>query len=154
MQVSGRMFSHGTLLFNSDIEIMLKAINPRKIKIESRAVQSVRSFVANIYELLPEIERIKELRQAILQGIFAPGQVQNYELSDNDWGQIHQISDERYKTWEWNVGRSPRFNVQKSERFSVGKVDLRIDVDKGLIQSVKIYGDFFGKKDVDILESL
>jgi lipoate---protein ligase len=150
----GRMFSHGTLLFNSNLEEMLKAINPRQLKIESRAVQSVRSFVANIQELQPEIKSIEELREAILHGIFESAPVKNYVLSGEEWGQVHQISNERYKTWEWNVGRSPRFNIQKSERFAIGKVDLRLDVDKGLIRGIKIYGDFFGKKEVDRLESL
>ncbi len=149
-----RMFSHGTLLFNTNMEMMLRAINPRQIKIESKAVQSVRSFVANIQELQPDIGSIKELRQAILQGIFSPGPVQRYVISDDDWSQIQRIAIDRYKTWEWNIGRSPRFNVQKSERYPVGKVDLRIDVNKGLIQGVKTYGDFFDKKEVDKLEAL
>ena len=57
-------------------------------------------------------------------------------------------------TWEWNVGRSPRFNVQKSERLPVGKVDMRIDVEKGIIQGIKIFGDFMGRQEVAELESL
>ncbi|MDX1413111.1 MAG: lipoate--protein ligase [Candidatus Promineifilaceae bacterium] len=150
----GRMFSHGTLLFNTDIEVMLKAINPRQIKIESKAVKSVRSFVANIQEIQPGIKNINRLKKSILEGIFAPKPVQRFELNKEDWQQIYEISEERYQTWEWNVGRSPQFNVQKSERFPIGKVDVRIDVKKGHIQGVKIYGDFFGKKDVDALEHL
>lgn len=150
----GRMFSHGTLLFDSNIEMMLKAINPRKITIESKAVQSVRSFVANIRELMPHIESTEKLQQALLSGIFAPGPIQHYNLSTKDWQQIQQISNERYKTWEWNVGRSPRFNVQKNAHFPMGKVDVHIGVNKGLIQDVKIYSDFFGKEDIDSLEAL
>ncbi len=149
----GRMFSHGTLLFNTDLEIMLKAINPRQVKIESSAVQSVHNFVANIQELQPQIGSIESLREAIIKGIFQSGPIEYYELSEADWGQIHRISRERYQTWEWNVGRSPRFNIQKSDRFAAGKIDLRIDVDKGLIRNIKIFGDFLGSQDVQELES-
>ena len=150
----GRMFSHGTLLFNTDIEFLVKAIKPRQVKIESKAVQSVRSFVANIHELQPKIKNIEELRQAILQGIFESGPIQSYVLSEKDWSQIQRLSSERYRTWEWNVGRSPRFNIQKSERFPAGKVEIRIDVDKGLVRSVEIHGDFLGKGEVDGLRAL
>ncbi|NCF66045.1 MAG: lipoate--protein ligase [Chloroflexi bacterium] len=149
----GRMFSHGTLLFDSDIAQMLKAINPRQLKIESKAVQSVRSFVSNIRELLPEDMTIVELKQAILASTFGRNKIPTYELSDGDKDRIRQISEDRYGTWDWNVGRSPRFNVQKSERFPVGKVDARIDVDHGYIRSIKIYGDFTGKLEIAELET-
>jgi len=59
---------------------------------------------------------------------------------------------QRYMTWDWNYGRSPAFNMQKSEKLPVGKLDARIDVDKGYIQAIKIYGDFSGQQDVAELE--
>ncbi len=149
----GRMFSHGTLLFDTNIAAMLKAINPRRVKIESKAVQSVRNYVSNIRELLPEDMTITELKQAILAGTFGGNQIPTHELSEEDWDHVRRISADRYGTWEWNVGHSPRFNVQKSERFAAGKVDARIDVDKGLIQSIKIYGDFAGKQEIAELEA-
>lgn len=68
---AGRMFSHGTILFDTSLENMLRAINPRQIKIESKAVQSVRSFVTNIREHLSEDMRIDELRQALLRAFLA-----------------------------------------------------------------------------------
>lgn len=148
----GRMFSHGTLLFDTNIAHMLKAINPRQVKIESKAVQSVRNYVSNIRELLPEDMTIMELKQAILASTFGQNGIPTHELSEGDWDQVRRISADRYETWEWNVGRSPRFNVQKSERFPAGKVDARIDVDKGLVQSIKIYGDFAGKQEIAELE--
>jgi len=150
---AGRMFSHGTLLFDTDLEKMLKAINPRQVKIESKAVQSVRNFVANIRELLPVDMDIQTLKGAILRGVFKMADIPTYNLSESDWEQIRTIAATRYQSWEWNIGRSPHFNVQKSERFPVGKLDVRIDVDKGRIQAAKIYGDFAGRRDVAGLEA-
>jgi len=147
------MFSHGTLLFDTDLEKMLKAINPRQVKIESKAVQSVRNFVANIRELLPVDMDIQTLKGAILRGVFKMADIPTYNLSESDWEQIRTIAATRYQSWEWNIGRSPHFNVQKSERFPVGKLDVRIDVDKGRIQAAKIYGDFAGRRDVAGLEA-
>lgn len=150
----GRMFSHGTLLFDSDLEEMLKAINPRQEQIESSAVQSVRNFVVNIRELLPQQMTIDELKQAIIDEVFGTFKYPTYDLEETDWEKIQLIVEERYSNWEWNFGRSPRFNVQKSERLPIGKIDLRIDVEKGHIKDMKIFGDFMGHRDINELESM
>lgn len=147
-----RMFSHGTILFDTDLEQMLRAINPRRQKIESNAVQSIRSFVANIRDLLPVDSDIQQLRRALLRGIFGAEPIPTYDLTVKDWEEIDRISAERYQSWEWNIGRSPQFNVQKSEQLPVGKIDVRIDVDEGRIQAVKIFGDFAGDRPIDDLE--
>ena len=122
------------------------------MKIESKSVQSVRSFVTNIREHLSEEMRIDQLRQALLAGIFGQDDIPAYPLTDSDWEQIREIATQRYMTWDWNYGRSPSFNIQKSEKLSVGKLDARIEVEKGLIQAIKIYGDFSGPQDVAKLE--
>ncbi len=148
----GRMFSHGTILFNTNLENMLRAINPRQVQIESKAVQSVRSFVTNVQEYLPKEMDIAALRDALLRGIFGSESVPVYALTDTDWEQIREIATQRYLTWAWNYGRSPAFNIQKSEKLPVGKLDARIAVEKGHIQAIKIYGDFSGQQDVAALE--
>lgn len=148
----GRMFSHGTLLFDTDLETMLKAINPRQVTIESKAVQSIRNFVTNIRELLPVESDIEQFKEALLRGIFGTADIPTYDLSAAEWAQVRAMAAERYETWAWNVGRSPRFNMQKSEKLPVGKIDARIEVDKGRIRAVKFYGDFTGKRDVADLE--
>ena len=148
----GRMFSHGTILFNTNLENMLRAINPRQVKIESNAVQSVRAFVTNIKEYLSDEMDIAALQQALLVGIFGQEDMPMYTLTAADWEQIREIAMQRYMTWDWNYGRSPTFNIQKSEKLPVGKLDVRIDVEKGHIQAIKIYGDFSGQQDVAELE--
>lgn len=152
----GRMFSHGTLLFDTSIEAMLRALNPRQVQIESKAVQSVRNFVTNISELLPQAMTIHELRQALLLGIFGvddAAAIPTYTFTDTDWTAIHQISTRRYANWDWNIGHSPRFDIQKSERLPVGKIDARISVENGRIQQIKFYGDFTGQRELAELET-
>jgi lipoate-protein ligase A len=149
---AGRMFSHGTILFDTNLENMLRAINPKQTQIESKAVQSVRSFVTNLREHLSEAMDIVELRQALLRGIFGGDDIPMYPLTNSDWEQIREIAVQRYMTWDWNYGRSPAFNIQKTEKLPAGKLDARIDVEKGHIQTIKIYGDFSGQRDVAELE--
>jgi lipoate-protein ligase A len=149
----GRMFTHGTLLFNSEMEHIVSALRVKKDKIESKGIKSVRSRVANISEFLTEKWTIEEFRSALLKFIFQGQEVTEYVLTEEDWENIHQLSKERYQNWDWNYGKSPKFNLQHSHRFPVGQIDVRLDVDKGVIENCKIYGDFFGVGDVSDIEN-
>ncbi len=150
----GRMFSHGTLLFDSEIEHVVSALNVKKDKIESKGIKSIRSRVANIKEFLKEEITIEQFRQLLLEAIFKSKDIPKYELTEEDWKNIHELSKERYQNWDWNYGKSPKFNLQHSHRFPVGQIDVRLDVTKGKIENCKIYGDFFGVGDVSEVEDL
>jgi lipoate-protein ligase A len=149
----GRMFSHGTLLLNTKLENVAKALKVKKEKIESKGIKSVRSRVANISEFLPEPMTIEEFRSFLLKNIFeGEEKIPEYVLTEKDWEKIDEISRNRYQKWEWNYGKSPKFNIQHSKRFPIGSIDVRLEVDKGIIQNCKIYGDFFGVGDVADIE--
>ncbi|ENQ3105614.1 lipoate--protein ligase [Bacillus cereus] len=152
----GRMFSHGTLLFDSEIDHVVSALNVKLDKIQSKGIKSIRSRVANIAEFLSEIITIDEFKQLLLENIFeGENEIPTYELTEKDWEEIYKISEERYRNWDWNYGKSPKFNLQQSHRFPVGQVDVRLEVQKGVVSECKIYGDFFGALDVrDIEERL
>ncbi|KON92441.1 lipoate--protein ligase [Rossellomorea marisflavi] len=148
----GRMFSHGTLLFDSEMENVVSALRVKKDKIESKGIKSIRSRVANISEFLEEKLTIEEFRSTLLKYIFNDSDVEEYVLTDEDWDRIHALSKERYQNWDWNYGKSPSFNLQHSHRFPVGQIDVRLEVRKGTIENCKIYGDFFGVGNVDEIE--
>ncbi|MCP1157552.1 lipoate--protein ligase [Bacillus infantis] len=149
----GRMFSHGTLLFDSEIDSVVSALKVRKDKIESKGIKSIRSRVANISEFLEEKVSTEQFRSTLLKNIFGDlDEIPEYVLTEEDWGKIHQLSKERYQNWDWNYGKSPKFNLQHSHRFPVGQIDVRLDVNKGIIGNCKIFGDFFGVGDVAVIE--
>jgi len=150
-----RMVSHGTLLFDTDLGEVANALNVKMSKIESKGHKSVRSRVANISEFLKEPLKIEEFRKLLLEGLYEESEpFEKYHLTAAEWDAVHQLKEEKYNTWDWNYGRSPKFNIQRSKRFSVGEIDLRIFVEKGHITEFKIFGDFFGKEPVENLEKL
>ena len=51
---NGRMFAHGTLMFDSDIDEVVNTLKVRKDKIESKGIKSVRSRVTNIKPFLSD----------------------------------------------------------------------------------------------------
>jgi lipoate-protein ligase A len=144
---------HGTLLFNTDLSILWEALRVKPAKIQSKAIKSVRSQVANITEFLDEPMDMRAFRQTLLQKIFGGArEIPQYRLTLADWEAIHQLSVERYSRWEWNFGKSPAFSVQKTRRFACGEIDAHIDVQEGAIRSVKFYGAFTGRSEVAVLE--
>ncbi|MGO2101567.1 MAG: lipoate--protein ligase [Psychroflexus halocasei] len=149
-----RMFSHGTLLFDSDLSEVTKALNVKMSKIKSKGHKSARSRVANIIEFLKEPMSTTEFRQKILDGLFEEKtDFETYKLSDDEWKAVHELKKEKYDNWDWNYGKSPKFDIQRTKRFKGGEIDLRIKVKKGgQIENLKIYGDFFGKEPVEKIE--
>ena len=151
---SKRMISHGTLLFNAQLGSVSEALHVKMDKIVSKGIKSVRSRVANINEYMSEVMTIEAFRQRLLEGVFdGINPIPQYHLNEADWDAVQELVEERYSQWAWNFGRSPKFNVQRTQRFPFGGIDARIDVHKGMIDSVKFYGDFLGNGKMADLEA-
>jgi lipoate-protein ligase A len=150
----GRMFSHGTLMFDVNLDNVDKALRVRPEKLESKGVKSVRSRVTNIRPYLRRDMDIREFRQVLLERIFDGLQeIPQYHLTDEDWREIERIAEQRYRNWDWVYGQSPPFNVQRTRYFpGVGLLDVRLYVERGRIEQCRIYGDFFGEREVSEIE--
>ncbi|RMD48075.1 MAG: lipoate--protein ligase family protein, partial [Candidatus Thermofonsia bacterium] len=86
-----RMLSHGTLLFRSNLDHLRRAIRPRPLTVQSRAVQSRRAHVANIYDLLPQKMDMAAFRQHLLTGLFGGAEMAQYVLTADDWAQVDAL---------------------------------------------------------------
>ncbi|MCD8828604.1 lipoate--protein ligase [Staphylococcus gallinarum] len=154
VKVKERMFSHGTLILNSELDEVQNALRVNPAKIKSKGIKSVRSRVANIVEFLDEPIDIDTFKEIILKTIFGEtNQVEEYKLTDEDWANIEQLSNEKYRTWDWNYGKNPKYNFEREEKFEKGFVQIKLDVKKGRIEHAKIFGDFFGEGDITELEA-
>jgi lipoate-protein ligase A len=145
----GKMFSHGTLLFDSEIDNVVSALRANPDKFLSKSTKSIRSRVANISEFLAEPMTIDQFKQSLLAALFeGEADIPFYELNEQDWDHVRTLADERYRSWDWNYGRSPAFNVRQTKRIEgSGTFDVRLQVEAGIITGATIYGDFFGRGD-------
>lgn len=150
-----RMFSHGTLMLDTDLNEVTRALDVKMTKIKSKGHKSARARVANISEFLDEVPSTAEFREIVLQGIMQENpEFETYKLKENDWQEIEKLKAEKYDNWDWNYGRSPKFDIKRAKKFDSGLFDLRIKVKKGgIIENVKIYGDFFGRDPVEDIEN-
>jgi lipoate-protein ligase A len=150
-----RMFSHGTLLFDSNLDDVTAALRPRPGKVESKGVKSIRSRVANIAEFLREPITVDELRERIIERLFGTrdrARIPTLSLSDADRQAVRELVTRKYGTWAWNYGENPPCNVQRVHRFPAGEIDVRIDVQDGCIAGLRLFGDFMGRAEVCALE--
>lgn len=148
-----RLLHHGTILFNSKMENLSKALNVKQEKIQSKGIKSVRSRVTNIIDYLPNKGSIQEFKELLIKYLFEEeGAVKEYKLTQEDIENVNKLVREKYDTWEWNWGESPAFDIQKSNRFPIGLIDVRLNVSDGLIAKCRIFGDFFGSGDVEDIE--
>lgn len=75
-----------------------------------------------------------------------------YHFSEQELQAIQTLADQQFGTWDWTYGTAPEYTIKRSVRYPAGKLTIYADIDKSIIQGIKIYGDFFGIKDVSDIE--
>lgn len=142
---------HGSLLFDTDIEAMVRALNVDNEKIISKGIKSVKSRVTNINDYLKNKTTSLEFRDVMIKYLTKDMHV--YHLTDKDIERVNQIKAQKFDKWDWNIGKTPKFNIMNDKRFEGGKLQVCIHVEKGLVVDVQFYGDFFAQKDIDKLKN-
>ena len=157
--VGDKVYGGYSLLVDVDYDAMVSVLNPNRKKIDSKGIQSVRQRVMGMRELFkPEyqnitIDEFKEYIICQLMEIDSIDQAKRYELTQEDWAAIDELVATKYKNWDWNYGSSPRYSYNRDARVEgVGTIDISLEVEQGRIDKCRIYGDFFGKGDIQVVE--
>jgi len=133
-----RVLSHGTLLFNTDLNKLSAALKNQPSKYIDKSIKSVKSKVTNISNHLEYPKTIDEFRRVLFQII--TGKYTNptiNQLTNQESESIHQISKSKFETWEWIYGYSPKYVFKNSFVISNLMVILEMHVEKGIIKHVK-----------------
>ena len=148
----GRVMHHGTLLYNSDLSAVSKALQVDPEKIRAKGMESVRSRVTNIRRYLKEDVPLFAFREMLLAFIRRGTESEEYAFSEKNLREIERIKQERYDTWEWNYGKSPECSILKSARVEgCGIIEVYLETDHSLITDVSFRGDFFSTRDPEEL---
>lgn len=151
----GRMMHHGCLLFDVDMTVLGDALKVSKDKIESKGIKSVRARVTNIIDELPEKITVNEFSDKILAKMKETyPDMTEYVLSEDELAKIQKSADEQFGNWDWVYGKVPEYTIERNVRYPAGKINTFANVEKSIIKNIKIFGDFFGIKDVQDIEEL
>jgi lipoate---protein ligase len=143
-----RLLSHGTLLFNSDLDRLNAFIKDESVagQIISKSTKSQRSSVTNVkFHLQAEIS-LDELRQKFIQRIFK-NHYQEQSLSRQDWQEIQDLAESKYRTWDWNYGQSPPCRMIREFQLNQKLHHLVLDIKEGSIKDIQLQGPFITKSD-------
>ena len=150
-----RVLHHGTLLFDSHLEALKGALKVDLSKFEDKAVQSNRSEVTNIANYLPTPISVEEFSDFLFSEIIQNYvEFQVYEPTPKDIEAIQKLSIEKYQTWDWIFGYSPRYRFTNSLETANGGLSVNLLVEKGHIAEASISGDIHAELRQKIEERL
>ena len=137
---------HGTILYDTDFEKLVKSITPSNEKLISKGIESVRSRVINLkpYLSITQEQLEKTLEERLCDGV--------YHLSASQEERILK-QQAIYHDKAFIEGFNPPYAYEHKKRFEGGTLGLKLDVKKGLIEDVVIYGDFFLNQELDIFKT-
>ena len=141
---------HGSLLFDTDIEQMVASTTVDSYKITSKSIKSVRDRVTNISEHLPSPMDAETFKETMVRHIMN-GSTAAYTVTPEDDARIREIAGEQFRSWERIFGRNPKFTIDRIGRFAGGKIQFKLDVQKGIIREAAVYGDFFSTLDASTI---
>ncbi len=149
-----RIMHHGTLLFNSNLDVLISSLNSNPYKYADKGVKSIKSRVTNIMEHIQVPINVDTFMSKILNEIanLNPNSIK-YDLSSEDTKHIQQLRDSKYLTSEWNYGQSPKYNFHKVTKIPSGVYQIYLTIKLNQIESIKIYGDFFSIADISNIEN-
>lgn len=128
------ILSHGTILFDAELDKLRAALSKNDFEVKSKAVSSVRSTVMNLKEQLnlsftkfcSEFETFLPISSA-------------QKLDENMIAEIEKLAEEKYHTFDWIFAKSPAAHVHKN--------NVSFTIENGLLQNVQ--SDFSDLKELE-----
>lgn len=131
---------HGTILMSADMEKLGRYLAPSKQKLASKGVDSVRARVCNLSAVADGVNvasMVNALREAFEQAYGGAKELSEDALG---WDEIALLT-ERYASWEWRFGKTPRFDIALSNRFDWGELELLLTCSAGRVEQCTVFSD-------------
>ena len=150
----GRVCSHGSLLYDTDLDMLTRVLQVSADKVQSKGIRSVRSRVTNLRAYLESPVSLQKFWLMLEQALAEEWVLEPYSLSAFECEAIDAIYQNKYNNPDWTFGRSPKFSYHAAKRFPAGKVEFFLDIVQGKIAACSIRGDFLGTVPTRGLEQL
>lgn len=152
-RAGGRMLHHGTMMVDLDMSVLGQALAGNPDKYTSKGVASHKSRVANLREFMPAGLSREACIERVIAAIVRHGATGETTLTPEQDRAARALADAKYRTWDWNYGKSPEFTERRRQRFPWGALECRFNVKDGVVRACALYGDFFTHADVAELEA-
>lgn len=150
-----RVMHHGTIMYDSNLEVVSKALRVSDDKLESKGLRSVRSRVTNVRPYVKNDASMVEFIRIFKRFMFEEYKLVPYSLGPEDFAAVEDLKRRVYDTWDWNYGSEPPYKLCKKRRLEgCGQIEVFMDVEKGILRHIRFFGDYFSTKDPDALEAM
>ena len=130
---------HGTILVDTDFDMMARYLNVSPEKLKSKGVKSAPSRVLNLREQKPVT--LDSVRAALLDAFCAAyARAETEEVSDEEFPELPGLI-KKYADWQWVYGASPAGAIDLETRFPWGGIQIIANVKNGRAESVSVYTD-------------
>ena len=148
-----RILHHGTLLFSSNPDMVAGALKVRQDKFQSKSAKSVRARIGNIKDYISDPDMtVNDFRERLIQALTESRNVVPIVLTAEEEQDVLKLRDEKYRTWDWNFGKSPAYSFRNGARFDGGRLEVSANVEQGVIREIRFTGDFLAISEVAPLE--
>lgn len=133
-------YHHGTILVDVNFSELAKYLQVSQAKMRSKAIESVKARVVNLKSLNPQLT-IEKMADSVAEAfVEIYGGEKHIEVITPDNLDL-QEQYQRYSSWEWRYGETPKFDVDFDTRFDWGEIEVGLSLRKAVIAAAKVYSD-------------
>lgn len=149
------ILTHGTLLFDANLAFLDAVIKKPDETIRSKSLKSVRSSVGNISDFLKEKMSIETFKNRLLNKLFESfDEIPKQKFTKNQWNEIQNLAKNQFETWEWNYGKSPKFNIHKKIPLKNQLLEIKAEIVGGKIHKMEFSDSTFQKLEEKLLNQI
>jgi len=132
--INNKLMHHGTILVDTDIDVINEALVNYKNKTTGNFVLSNKQKVENIKNLTVEKIEIKDLINRLISAFESKLKIPRieYYFSSNQKSKIVDIAQNKYKSKEWNFGKTQEFVY----KLRLNDIEVELNINKGIITKV------------------
>jgi lipoate-protein ligase A len=129
-----RVLHHGTLLFDTDLDLLRRVLRKSDVRFRGRGIGSVRSEVGNLQAFLPQYS-ITSFREALYDFLKEHFCATSYLPTFLDIEKTKRLANEKYGSYDWVFAYSPNFEFKQN--VVLDEIDYSVDlkIKAGIIDS-------------------
>lgn len=135
----GKAYHHGTILICADTNKVSRYLTPSEAKLKAKGVKSVRSRIINLCEINPQITC--DIMRESIKKAFKDFYGIEPQITKSPNAEEIKILSEIYQSSQYLFGTQPPFEIEFSDRFDWGSINLGLSVEKGIIKNVAVFTD-------------
>lgn len=143
-------YHHGTLLINSNLDMMQQVLKVDTKKWQNKGIDSVRRRVENISSWNKNIivQDVKEqLKKSFKRAYSDAAEKEIFDIEKKET----ELLKEKYASCEWIWGKEVPCTLMLQERYFWGDVSIHLDIEGGEIRNAKLFSDSL---EVDIFSQI